>query len=86
MSGAPPVSEHADVVIVGAGLSGVGLAHHLQEAFPDKSYVILEAREAIGGTWDLPKMQFQLCTGEWRDDPSDRHLVACEDKIYTGKA
>ena len=53
MSGGPPVSEHADVVIVGAGLSGVGLAHHLQEAFPGKTYVILEAREAIGGTWDL---------------------------------
>ena len=47
------MSEHADVVIVGAGLSGIGLAHHLQEAFPGKSYVILEAREAIGGTWDL---------------------------------
>jgi len=47
------VSEHADVIIVGAGLSGVGLAHHLQESFPGKSYVILEAREAIGGTWDL---------------------------------
>jgi hypothetical protein len=31
-------------------------------------------------------MQFQLCTGEWRDDPSDRYLVAREDKIYTGKA
>lgn len=53
MSGGAPVSEHADVVIVGAGLSGIGLAHHLQEAFPGKSYVILEAREAIGGTWDL---------------------------------
>jgi monooxygenase len=47
------VSEHADVIIVGAGLSGIGLAHHLQESFPGKSYVILEAREAIGGTWDL---------------------------------
>ena len=53
MSGAPPVSEHADVLIVGAGLSGMGLAHHLQEAFPGKTYVILEARETIGGTWDL---------------------------------
>jgi monooxygenase len=48
-----PVREHADVVIVGAGLSGIGLAHHLQESLPGKSYVILEAREAIGGTWDL---------------------------------
>jgi monooxygenase len=47
------MSEHVDVLIVGAGLSGVGAAHHLQDAFPRKSYVILESRAAIGGTWDL---------------------------------
>jgi len=46
-------SEHLDVLIVGAGLSGIGAAHHLQEAFPRKSYAILEAREDLGGTWDL---------------------------------
>ncbi len=40
-------------MIVGAGLSGIGAAHHLQEKCPGKSYVILEARDAIGGTWDL---------------------------------
>jgi cation diffusion facilitator CzcD-associated flavoprotein CzcO len=45
--------EHVDVVIVGAGLSGIGAAHHLQERLPGLSYAILEAREAIGGTWDL---------------------------------
>ncbi|MBA2348368.1 MAG: NAD(P)/FAD-dependent oxidoreductase [Solirubrobacterales bacterium] len=44
---------HVNVLIVGAGLSGIGAAHHLQEAFPSRSYAILEAREAIGGTWDL---------------------------------
>ncbi len=45
--------EHVDVLIVGAGLSGVGAAYHLQHRCPGKTYAILEAREAIGGTWDL---------------------------------
>jgi monooxygenase len=44
---------HVDVLIVGAGLSGVGAACHLQTRCPGKSYAILEARERIGGTWDL---------------------------------
>jgi cation diffusion facilitator CzcD-associated flavoprotein CzcO len=42
-----------DVIIVGAGLSGIGVAYHLQRDCPRKSFVILEARGAIGGTWDL---------------------------------
>jgi monooxygenase len=50
---AEPSPEHLDVLIVGAGLSGIGAAHHLQERLPGRSYAILEAREAIGGTWDL---------------------------------
>jgi len=45
--------EHVDVLIVGAGVSGIGCAYHLQREQPNKSYLILEAREAIGGTWDL---------------------------------
>jgi monooxygenase len=45
--------EHVDVLIVGAGLSGIGAAAHLQRNCPGKSYAILESREAIGGTWDL---------------------------------
>ncbi len=45
--------EHVDMLIIGAGLSGIGAAHHLQSAFPDRSYAILEARDTIGGTWDL---------------------------------
>src|ERR1700750_3427400 len=45
--------EPRDVLIVGAGLSGIGAAHHLQAAFPARTYAILEARDAMGGTWDL---------------------------------
>jgi monooxygenase len=44
---------HVDVLIVGGGLSGIGAAYCLQQDCPGKSYVILEARERIGGTWDL---------------------------------
>ncbi len=45
--------EHFNVLIVGAGVSGIGCAYHLTTEQPSKSYVILEAREATGGTWDL---------------------------------
>ncbi|MPY78768.1 MAG: NAD(P)-binding protein [Actinophytocola sp.] len=45
--------EHVDVLIVGAGLSGVGAACHLKRTLPHKTFAILEARESLGGTWDL---------------------------------
>ncbi len=45
--------EHFDVLIVGAGLSGIGAGVHLQRNCPARSYAILEARDRIGGTWDL---------------------------------
>jgi cation diffusion facilitator CzcD-associated flavoprotein CzcO len=48
-------SEHVDVVVVGAGLSGIGAGYHLQTISPDRSYVILEGRDSLGGTWDLFK-------------------------------
>src|ERR1700724_4920312 len=50
-AGAP--TESVDGVIVGAGLSGIGAAVHLQRRCPSKTYAILEARGSIGGTWDL---------------------------------
>ena len=45
--------EHFDVIVIGAGLSGIDAAYHLQAYCSGKSYVILENRDAIGGTWDL---------------------------------
>jgi monooxygenase len=45
--------EHVDVLIVGAGLSGIGAACHLERNCPERSYALLEAREDTGGTWDL---------------------------------
>ena len=47
------MADHFDVLIVGAGLSGIGAAVHLQRDCPDRSFAILEGRRAIGGTWDL---------------------------------
>ncbi|MEQ8839578.1 MAG: NAD(P)/FAD-dependent oxidoreductase [Acidimicrobiales bacterium] len=45
--------EHLDVLVIGAGLSGIDAGYHLQTTSPASSYAIFEAREAIGGTWDL---------------------------------
>lgn len=45
--------EHVDVLVIGAGLSGIGAGYHLQTQCPEKRYAILEARSASGGTWDL---------------------------------
>jgi monooxygenase len=47
------MSEHFDVIVVGAGISGIGAAWHLQAQSPDRSFVVLEARDRLGGTWDL---------------------------------
>ena len=46
-----PGSEHFDVLIVGAGISGIGAAHHLLEKCPGKSFVLLENKASFGGTW-----------------------------------
>ncbi|MGY4396290.1 monooxygenase [Sphingomonas sp. UYAg733] len=46
-------TEHFDVIVVGAGISGIGAGYHLQTLSPDRSYVILEGRPQLGGTWDL---------------------------------
>jgi cation diffusion facilitator CzcD-associated flavoprotein CzcO len=50
-SPSPQAVEHFDVLIVGAGISGIGSAYHLTTQLPDTSFVILEALESFGGTW-----------------------------------
>jgi cation diffusion facilitator CzcD-associated flavoprotein CzcO len=47
------VIEHVDVLVVGAGISGIGAGYYLQDRCPDHSFAILEGRGALGGTWDL---------------------------------
>src|SRR3954469_19936310 len=49
------MTEFVDVVIVGAGISGISAAWHLQDRCPAKSYAIFESRDSLGGTWDLFK-------------------------------
>jgi cation diffusion facilitator CzcD-associated flavoprotein CzcO len=84
---APSGLEHVDVVIVGAGISGIGAAYYLQNRVPGKTYTILEARGATGGTWDLfryPGIRsdsdlhtFGYEFKPWRDEES----IAGADKI-----
>ena len=47
------MTEHFDMIVVGAGISGIGAGVHLKKHCPDRSYMILEGRPGIGGTWDL---------------------------------
>ncbi len=51
----PDSSTHLDVLIVGAGISGIAAAYHLQRDCPNRRFAILEARDALGGTWDFFK-------------------------------
>lgn len=47
------MTEHVDVLVIGAGISGIDAGYHLTTSCPDRSFVILEGRQDIGGTWDL---------------------------------
>jgi cyclohexanone monooxygenase len=89
---ARPGPEEVDVLIVGAGLSGVGSAVHLMKNCPAKSFALLEARQAMGGTWDLFRYPGVRSDSDmytlgyqfkpWReakaiaDGPSIRHYIA----------
>lgn len=69
-------SGHVDVLIVGAGISGIGAAYHLKTKLPGKTFTVLEGRDAIGGTWDLFRYP------GIRSD-SDLHTFAYEFKPWT---
>ena len=74
------MGEHFDTVIIGAGLSGIGAACHLQRECPSRSYLVLEARTRMGGTWDLFRYP------GIRSD-SDMHTLGYDFKPWTdGKA
>ena len=47
------MTQDVDVLIIGAGLSGVGAAHHLRQECPQLSYLVMEGRDDLGSTWDL---------------------------------
>ncbi|MEZ5180095.1 MAG: NAD(P)/FAD-dependent oxidoreductase [Acidimicrobiales bacterium] len=70
--------EHVDVLIAGAGLSGIGAARHLQARCPWASFAILEGRDAIGGTWDLFRYP------GIRSD-SDMHTLGYSFRPWTGE-
>jgi cation diffusion facilitator CzcD-associated flavoprotein CzcO len=71
--------DHVDVLIIGAGISGISAAWHLQARCPDRSYLVLEARDAIGGTWDLFRYPGV------RSD-SDMHTLGFAFQPWTGDA
>ncbi len=70
-------SDVLDVVIVGAGISGINAAYRLKDELPDKKYLIFEGREQLGGTWDLFKYP------GIRSD-SDLHTFGYAFKEWTG--
>lgn len=77
-----PTPEHVDVLIIGAGLSGIGAACQLSEAHPGRSYAVLESRDVSGGTWDLFRYPGIRSDSDmftfgfkWRPWPSDKALA-----------
>lgn len=57
--------EHFDVIIVGAGLSGIGCAHHLVQQCPDVKFAILDAKDKFGGTWDTHRYPGVRCDSDF---------------------
>ncbi|MGE5211727.1 MAG: flavin-containing monooxygenase, partial [Acidobacteriota bacterium] len=71
-------AQHVDVLVIGAGISGIGAAYHLQVESPNRTYLILEGRADIGGTWDLFRYP------GIRSD-SDMHTLGFEFKPWTAE-
>ena len=75
--------EHVNVVIVGAGISGIDAAYNLQTKCPNKSYAILEGRECLGGTWDLfrypgIRSDSDMCTMGFRFKPWEGEKIVAD--------
>ncbi|MDX5365874.1 MAG: NAD(P)/FAD-dependent oxidoreductase [Alphaproteobacteria bacterium] len=84
----PAKVEHFDVLIAGAGISGIGSAWHLQQQSPDKSFVILEALDSFGGTWHMHRYpgirsDSDLFTFGYRFKPWTGAPIATAEEILT---
>ena len=82
----PTRTEHVDVLIVGAGISGVGAAHHLLEQCPDQTFVVLETKSSFGGTWLThrypgTRSDSDLYTYGYRFKPWTGAPIAAKDEI-----
>ncbi|MEX1152650.1 flavin-containing monooxygenase [Parvibaculum sp.] len=87
------MAEHYDVLIAGAGISGIGAAYHLKEQSPDKRFVILEGLDSFGGTWHMHRYpgirsDSDLFTFGYRFKPWTGAPIASADEIlkYMGEA
>ena len=81
-------AEHFDVLIVGAGISGLGSAYHLKQQCPDKTFVVLESNETFGGTWHIhrypgARSDSDLYTYGYRFKPWIGVPIATRDEINT---
>jgi monooxygenase len=75
--------KHVNVVIVGAGISGIDAAYNLQTKCPNKSYTVLEGRESIGGTWDFfrypgIRSDSDMCTLGFRFKPWEGEKIVAD--------
>jgi cation diffusion facilitator CzcD-associated flavoprotein CzcO len=87
-SDSAPKPEHRDVLIVGAGISGVGAAYHLSQQIPEKSFLVLDGMESFGGTWHMHRYpgirsDSDLYTFGYRFKPWTGPPIATAEEILT---